>query len=51
MQFWTIHLKNIFVRALLKTNFWKELGKLSCSLKRDRRAMSSTVGSLLLLTQ
>lgn len=51
MQLWTIHLRDVFIRALLKTDFGEELGKPSCSVKRDRRAMNSTVGSLLLLTQ
>jgi len=51
MQFWKIHLRDVFIRALLKIDFEEELGKPSCSVKWDRRAMSSTVGSLLLLTQ
>lgn len=50
MEFWTIHLRDVFIRVLLKTDFGEELGKPSRSVERDRRAMNSAVGSLLLLT-
>lgn len=51
MEFCTIHLRDVFIRVLLKTDLGEELGKPSHSVERDRRAMNSTVGSLLLLTQ
>lgn len=51
MEFCTIHLRDIFMRVLLKMDFGEELGKPRHSVERDRRAMNSTVGSLLLLTQ
>lgn len=46
MEVCTIHLRDVFVRVLLKTDFGEELGKPSHSVERDRRAMNSTVGSL-----
>lgn len=51
MEFSTTHLRNVFIRALLKTDFGEELGEPSYFVERDRRAVNSTAGSLILLSQ